>query len=101
MAWAYAANVGSPYNEPGYRAARALLAGRTCHLCGRPGSDSADHVPALGEHRHLAGSGCCRLEAAHLSCNVRAGGWRLANRRRRAARSGVEVRPAPTPSRVW
>ncbi|WP_162941998.1 hypothetical protein [Desertimonas flava] len=81
---------GSPYGEPAYVRALEQLR-RTparCHLCGKVGARSIDHVPALGLHTHVAGSGCCRLLPAHLSCNQESGGWRVANanRRRRGAR---------------
>jgi hypothetical protein len=90
----------SPYGTA-YRKARRSLLGRRCHLCGALGADSADHVPALYEHEHVEGAGCCHLEPAHLLCNVRAGGWRAANRKRRARVAGVPLRPAPRSSREW
>jgi 5-methylcytosine-specific restriction endonuclease McrA len=80
-----------PYGAA-YRAARAALLAwaPNCWICGGPGADSADHVPSLYEHRHVAGSGCCVLKPAHRRCNTRRGGWRAAVRvremRRRARR---------------
>ena len=70
---------GSKYDRH-YQAARAaMLATRPhCHICGQPGADSADHVPALWQHRHVPGSPCCVLRPAHLRCNIRRGGWRAA-----------------------
>ena len=35
-----------------YQKARKNLLGRPCHICGKPGSDSVDHVPALHKHEH-------------------------------------------------
>jgi hypothetical protein len=71
---------GSPYG-PAYERARKAMAGARCHVCGQLGSDSVDHVPALGDHEHLERSGCCRLKPAHLTCNQRvSGGWRAARR---------------------
>jgi hypothetical protein len=73
-----------------YRRARAaLLASRPLCALRLPGctaiSTQADHVPPIAEHRHLGdGAGCCRLRPVCASCNMRSGGWRLANRRRRA-----------------
>ncbi|ANA87604.1 polynucleotide kinase [Gordonia phage Jeanie] len=59
----------------GRRAARLRAAtleayGTTCHLCGRPGADSADHlIPrALGGPDTLD-----NLRPAHLACNQRRG----------------------------
>lgn len=83
-----------------YQLARRFLLGQRCHLCGAMGSDSADHVPALAEHRHVEGAACCRLEPAHLSCNTSAGG-RMGNRRRRARARGLEGARVPRPSRAW
>ena len=76
----------SPYNTA-YVRARARLLGFPCHICLGPGANSADHVPALYEHRHVNGSGCCVLKPAHLSCNIEhSGGWKASNRARRARR---------------
>lgn len=71
---------GSPYGPAYQRAlARVRERGPVCHICGEKGSDSVDHVPPLGLHRHVEGSKCCRLLPAHLPCNQREGGWRVAN----------------------
>ena len=88
---------GSPYG-PDYERARARLlavSGR-CHICGRLSADSADHTPALALHVHVEGSGCCVLRPAHLSCNQRRGGWRVAMQARR-----LLGRSLPRPSRRW
>lgn len=84
----------SPYGEPAYRAAAAML--RRCpepcwHAgCGRPAT-TIDHVPALAEHHHVAGAGCCELRPACRPCNIGAG-----------ARLGARRRWAPaTASRTW
>jgi hypothetical protein len=71
-----------------YLRQRAILLARypNCWICGAPGANSADHVPALWQHRHVEGSGCCVLKPAHLHCNVRRGGWRAATKVRDAKR---------------
>lgn len=75
-----------PYAEADYRAAVAVLRAdpRPCaYGCGRPATQP-DHVPALAEHDHVAGSGCCVLVPACGPCNMGRGA-RVGNRRRRAA----------------
>jgi hypothetical protein len=61
---------------------------------------SLDHQPPLALHRHVDGSGCCRLVPSCLPCNLRAGRWRVVN-----ARKGRRVKPLPSPipapSRRW
>ncbi|MFW9180579.1 HNH endonuclease [Corynebacterium striatum] len=54
--------------------------GTRCHLCGRDGADSADHVVprSLGGPDELA-----NLRPAHRSCNFRRGNLPLAEWRRR------------------
>lgn len=74
-----------PYGEAGYRAAGELLRrrpGPCWHGCGRTAT-TLDHVPALAEHCHVPGSGCCELRPACAPCNY-GDGARLANRRRHA-----------------
>jgi len=74
------------YREAGYRAmAAALAAGDVpCHHgCGRRAT-SPDHVPPLGRHAHIAGSGCCALAPSCLPCQ-RSQGARERNRRRHPA----------------
>lgn len=84
---------GSPYG-PAYQQAKRALAGWPCHVCGLPGSDSIDHVPALADHVHVERSHCCRLLPAHLGCNFRvSGGYRAAVRA--AAAGGARAQPAP------
>jgi 5-methylcytosine-specific restriction endonuclease McrA len=65
-----------------YRAARRiLLAGDPpCVHCGAPAT-TADHVPALIDHTHVEGTGCCALVPACRSCNLGAGA-RITHRRR-------------------
>jgi len=98
---------GSPYGPDYQRARAALLAGRPRCACGCGRlADSADHDPPLHRHRHIPGTGCCRLVAMRLGCNIRrSGGWRAANAVRRARRRGVDLRDStraiPPPSRVW
>lgn len=73
-----------PYGEREYRTARVVLAGGEylCwHGCGRRAT-TPDHVPALAEHRHVAGTGCCQLRPSCVPCNLRSGAA-LGNRRRR------------------
>ena len=73
-----------PYAEADYRAARAWLAANPTPCargCGRPAT-SPDHVPALADHDHVPGSGCCRLVPSCAPCNL-ARGAAVGNRRRR------------------
>ncbi len=85
----------SAYNAEYEKARRVILAGHPrCHRCGAPGANSADHVPALWQHRHIPGSGCCVLKPAHLRCNVRDGGWRAATKVREA-RKAAGLPPKP------
>lgn len=73
-----------PYAEAEYRAALVVLGAgehRCWHGCGRVAT-SPDHVPALADHRHVAGSGCCRLLPSCRPCQHRTGAA-TGNRRRR------------------
>lgn len=92
--------------DAAYRRARAaLLAGRPwCVLCRRTLADSADHDPPLYLHRHVPGSGCCRLRPVCMPCNVEhSGGWRAVRRvvKARAAGVNLRARELPAPSRDW
>jgi hypothetical protein len=81
------------YGDPEYRAALDVLrhGDVACwHGCGRRAT-SPDHVPALVEHEHVRGSGCCQLRPSCAPCNIRAG-VAIGNRRRRA---GSRARLAP------
>lgn len=82
------------YGEREHREARAALTPST--PCWYPGchnvATTIDHVPALAEHAHAAGSGCCRKLPACAPHNYGAGA-RLANRRRAGRR--------PYASRRW
>lgn len=78
-----------PRGTAEYRAARARVYGLPCWRCGGRGT-TADHVPALAEHAHVIGSGCCEVLPACRRCNFGAG-------RRIAARTARTGRP----SRVW
>ena len=72
------------YGDRDYRAALQVLRSETysCwHGCGRRAT-TPDHVPALAEHRHDPGSGCCQLRPSCYPCNASAGAA-LGNRRRR------------------
>jgi hypothetical protein len=94
----------------GYRRYRAMVLAshppcalrlRGCTLY----ATTLDHDPPISEHAHR-GFGCplCRMLPACASCNLRSGGWRLANRRRRerqrAARAASSWPSSPQP-RVW
>lgn len=82
-----------PYGEVAYRDARARLdrqPGPCWHGCGRTAT-TLDHVPALAEHAHLPGSGCCQLRPACAPCNYAAGARIAARRRQRR----------PLASRTW
>lgn len=83
----------SPYAEAEYRAMRDVLehGDVACwRRCGRRAT-TPDHVPALADHDHERGSGCCQLRPSCQPCNLRAGAA-LGNRRRRA---GSRSRLAP------
>lgn len=44
--------------------------GGICHLCGKPGADTADH---LVPHSHGGSDAPANLAAAHVDCNRRRG----------------------------
>lgn len=68
--------------------------GTVCHLCGRPGADSADHViPRSQGGTHALDN----LQPAHAACNSARGDTPL--EQWRATRPAH--RPAPAPSRQW
>jgi hypothetical protein len=75
------------YGDAAYRAARDYLRANVV-VCAWPGCNaratSPDHVPALADHPHVRGSGCCTFRALCLSHNCSAGAS-LGNRRRRVA----------------
>lgn len=70
----------------GGRRAQRLVAlalttyGTTCHLCGRPGADSADH---LIPRSHGGPDDLTNLRPAHRSCNYSRGNQSLASWRRK------------------
>jgi len=72
------------YRTAAYQRGRRRLLGAPCHRCGRPAT-TADHVPALIDHHHRDGAGCCALLPACGPCNM-ADGARRGNARRRARR---------------
>jgi hypothetical protein len=75
---------GSPYG-PDYEKRRRRLIGRPCELrlvCQGAPATEADHVPPLSRHRHVEGSGCCRVRAACGPCQRRQA-VNLANETRR------------------
>jgi len=78
------------YGDSAYRVARELLrvevvacVHRGPRCTGR--ATSPDHVPALAEHAHVAGSGCCVLVPSCRACNYGRGAALVNRRRRRAA----------------
>lgn len=82
------------YGEADYRAAVAYLRAvevACWHGCGRRAS-TPDHVPALADHDHREGSGCCQLRPSCQPCNV-ATGAAVGNRRRRAASPTARLAP--------
>lgn len=86
----------APYRERYYRAASAELRAHP-RPCGTPGcaavATTLDHVPPLGLHRHVAGSGCCVVVAKCRRCNLGAGARIAAARKtRRTARPGASRR---------
>lgn len=90
-------DVASIYDGNYKRERRVLLAQRVpCQLrlvCGGAVADSADHDPPIRQHRHVPGSGCCRLVPACVACQHKQGGL---------IRSGrLKARAIPAPSRVW
>ena len=84
----------------GTRASRALVAltlatyGDTCHLCGRSGATTGDHIVP----RSAGGSDdLANMRPAHASCNYARGAMPLAEWR---ARHPIR-RPTSPPSREW
>jgi hypothetical protein len=69
------------------------MVGRPCELrlvCDGAPASEADHVPPLSRHRHVEGSGCCRLRPACGPCQRRQA-VDLANEHRNG--SGLVVSP--------
>lgn len=66
--------------------------GTTCHLCGKPGANTADHLIA---RRYGGPNELWNLRPAHKSCNSSRGARPLGEHRARF--------PLPTtpPSRTW
>jgi 5-methylcytosine-specific restriction endonuclease McrA len=81
-----------PTGRPWRRARAAVLAASNiCHLCGRPGADSVDHIIPRSLGGHLTDP--ANLRPAHFSCNSSRGNGT------RARRSGT---PGANPtSRSW
>lgn len=70
--------------------------GRVCHLCGRPGADSADHLIP----RSCGGDDSLdNLRPAHKSCNSTRGDLALATWFDKHPRTRPSDRAAP--SRTW
>jgi hypothetical protein len=88
----------APYRDPEYRAASDDLKAHP-RLCATPRchavASTLDHVPPLGLHHHVRGSGCCVLVGKCVRCNLGAGA-RIA-----AARRTRRTRPRPGASRRW
>jgi hypothetical protein len=87
---------GSGYG-PAYQRAKARLVGRPCELrlvCDGAPATEPDHVPPLSRHRHVEGSGCCRLRPACGPCQRRQA-VDLANETVRGAREPLEELAEP------
>lgn len=65
--------------------AQVLAASNVCHLCGRPGADTVDHVIPRSRRPDLAHD-LTNLRPAHRSCN---------------SRKGAGPRPPLGSSRTW
>lgn len=64
---------GSAYG-PRYESQRRRLLGKPCKLrlvCDGARATEVDHVPPVSRHRHVDGSGCCRLQPACGPCQRR------------------------------
>jgi 5-methylcytosine-specific restriction endonuclease McrA len=71
------------------------LHGTVCHLCRRPGADTADHlIPRAKGGRNALGN----LRPAHKACNTARGGMPLAEW---FAKHPVPRRAVLPPSRNW
>lgn len=74
-----------PYNDADYRAARAWLTAHPDTPCAfdhcTARATTLDHVPAIIEHNHRRGTGCCTLRPACLHHNASHGAT-LGNRMR-------------------
>lgn len=81
------------------RITRAVLAryGTTCHLCGRPGATTADHIIPRSRGGPDTVDNC---RPAHLRCNQRRGDRTLAEWFAAHPLESVEAQPIP-PSREW
>lgn len=83
---------GSPYG-PAYERERRRLIGRPCAMrlvCSGARATEAGHVPPLARHRHIEGSGCCRLVPACGPCQRREA-VELANETRRGTAVVVDA----------
>lgn len=88
---------GSPYG-PDYQRDRArILAGHPRCDCGLPATE-ADHDPPLAMHRHVNGTGCCKLRPKCGPCQ-RQQAIELCNLAR-GRRSRYRRIPPPA-SRAW
>jgi len=78
-----------------WTAATLAAYGDTCHLCRRPGADSADHL----QPRSKGGrDSLSNLRPAHQGCNSARGDMPL---HEWFARHPIPRRPALAPSREW
>lgn len=67
--------MGSPYGPEYERAVKEIRkAGYVCVHCGQRRATSGDHYPPLSLHRHVPGTGCCRLLPSCTVCYRRQGG---------------------------
>ena len=63
----------SPYG-PRYERVRRAQLGQPCQMrlvCDGAPATSTDHDPPLSRHRHVEGSGCCRMQPACWACQQR------------------------------
>ena len=85
------------YNAPEYKRNRVVVldGNPPCHLCGRPGADTVDHIVPV-----IAGgdNGLENLRPAHRSCNSRAGNrYRQQQDHQRVAARAEAMRDAGRP----
>lgn len=81
-----------------YTAAVLNLYGRTCHLCGRPGADTADHV--VPRSKGGAVFDLANGRPAHKRCNSKRGAMDLPEWFARYPLPVATPAPLP-PSRNW
>jgi 5-methylcytosine-specific restriction endonuclease McrA len=75
--------------------AQVLAVSRVCHLCGKPGADTADH---LIPRKHGGTNSLDNLRPAHRSCNSARGAMPIEQWRQRFA---LAARPEPGLGQPW